>query len=104
MSARSPSSAWAEAAWPEIDFAQHRARYTAYVQLLQDESGMRAIVGNEGDAPTIEWFVGGSPVGGGVSLPSTAYASGDDVRVRLTSDAGCVPDGRRVAEATRVVE
>ncbi len=96
--------AWAEEAWPLIDFAQHRAAFTAYVQLRQDESGMTAIVGNEGASPTLEWFVDGAASGSGPMLPASAYESGAEVRVRLTSDAECLATDRRTAEATLVAE
>ncbi|HJL01979.1 MAG TPA: hypothetical protein RMH85_05720 [Polyangiaceae bacterium LLY-WYZ-15_(1-7)] len=97
--------AWAEEAWPRIDFARQRERFTAWVALREGPEGMEALLGNEGEAPRLEWAVNGGAVAfEGTQLPAGEYAPGDEVRVRLTSDAGCLPAGRRVAEATRTAE
>lgn len=96
---------WAQAAWPLIDFEAHRGRFTAYVRLRQDAGGVTAILGNEGDAPTLEWTVDGSPVGAtGAVLPASAYGRGDEIGVRLVSDAACLRDGRRSATANLTAE
>ncbi|MCB9615189.1 MAG: hypothetical protein H6722_22355 [Sandaracinus sp.] len=97
--------AWAEAAWPRIDFAEQRSHYRAYVQLSPTPDGLEALLGNAGDAPRLEWSVGGTAIAfEGTLLPADRFASGDEVTVRLTSDAACVPAGNRMAEARLVVE
>jgi len=96
---------WAEAAWPAIDFAMHRERFTAYVQLRQDPSGVTALLGNEGDAPTLAWSVNGAPVSeSGASLSSDRYAPDDIVQVQLLSNASCLASARRMVEATLTIE